>query len=39
MTGALLETLAAVPHAALFIGPDQPALEAMLAQMTDARPS
>jgi Metallo-beta-lactamase superfamily len=38
MTETLLETLASAPDAAPFIGPDQPALEAMLAQMTDARP-
>jgi flavorubredoxin len=38
MTETLLETLAAVPDAVPFTGPDQPALEAMLAQMTDTRP-
>lgn len=36
MTGRLVSTLATVPEAAPFVGPDQPALEALLAEMTGA---
>lgn len=36
MTDRLLKSLAATPDATPFVGPDQVALEAMLAQMTDA---
>jgi hypothetical protein len=34
MNERLLETLAAVPDAGPFVGPDQAQLEAMLAEMT-----
>lgn len=34
MTGNLLDNLATVPDAELFVGPDQKGLEAMLAEMT-----
>jgi hypothetical protein len=37
MTGKLLDNLATVPDAEPFIGPDQQALEAMLAEMTGAQ--
>jgi flavorubredoxin len=36
MTERLLASLAAVPASERFVGPDQPALEQMLAQMTEA---
>ena len=36
MTNTLLENLAAVPEAEPFVGPDQQAFEAMLAEMTGA---
>jgi flavorubredoxin len=38
MTGKLLENLATAPDAEPFVGPDQKALEAMLAEMTGTRP-
>ena len=34
MTARLLDSVAAVPAAGPFVGPDQAALEQMLAQMT-----
>jgi len=39
MTGRLLKTLAEVPGAEPFVGPDQAGLEAMLKQMTEVAPA